>query len=134
MTGLIWFVQIVHYPLFARVGAVEFQGYEQAHQRLTTFVVMPLMLVELVTTIALATWFRPVEIPALAVWMGVCLLAAIWLSTFLLQVPQHERLARGFDIHAHGLLVAGNWIRTVAWTTRSLLLLWMVSRMLELYR
>ena len=46
MVGLIWFVQIVHYPLFAQVGREGFSGYEQAHQNRTTFVVAPLMLVE----------------------------------------------------------------------------------------
>ncbi len=34
MTGLIWFVQIVHYPLFARVGNAEFSAYEQRHTAL----------------------------------------------------------------------------------------------------
>jgi hypothetical protein len=33
MVGLIWFVQVVHYPLFASVGADEFVAYENAHTR-----------------------------------------------------------------------------------------------------
>ena len=132
MTGLIWFVQIVHYPLFARVGAVEFVGYEQAHQRLTGFVVAPLMLVELATAIALAVWLRPADFPPLLAWMGLILVGVIWLSTFLIQVPQHEVLGNGFEINAHGLLVASNWIRTIAWTARAALLLWVIGRMMEL--
>ena len=36
MTGLIWFVQVVHYPLFAAVGADQFVAYEVAHQRRTS--------------------------------------------------------------------------------------------------
>lgn len=31
MTGLIWFVQVVHYPLFALVGSTGFAAYESAH-------------------------------------------------------------------------------------------------------
>ena len=46
MTGLIWFVQVVHYPLMAAVGRDGFAAYESAHARLTTFVVAPGMLVE----------------------------------------------------------------------------------------
>ena len=46
MTGLIWFVQIVHYPLFAKVGALAFKEYEHDHQRKTTWVVAPVMLIE----------------------------------------------------------------------------------------
>ena len=36
MTGLIWFVQIVHYPLMGMVPKSEFQKYALAHQRRTT--------------------------------------------------------------------------------------------------
>ncbi|HEX2205610.1 MAG TPA: hypothetical protein VHG91_20025 [Longimicrobium sp.] len=48
----------------------------------------------------------------------------VWLSTALLQVPMHGRLERGFDAAAHRRLVATNWVRTVAWTARGVLLLW----------
>ena len=46
MVGLIWFVQVVHYPLFDQVGRDGFRQYEQSHQRLTTLVVAPLMLTD----------------------------------------------------------------------------------------
>ena len=58
MTGLIWFVQIVHYPLFSRVGNAEFPAYEQRHTVLTTWVVGPPMLVEGITALILF-WLRP---------------------------------------------------------------------------
>jgi hypothetical protein len=53
LTGLIWFVQVVHYPLFHKVGVSGFSGYEKAHMRLTSFVVIPLMLGELVSALLL---------------------------------------------------------------------------------
>ena len=34
LVGLIWLVQVVSYPLFARVGAAEFPAYHAAHARL----------------------------------------------------------------------------------------------------
>ena len=49
------------------------------------------------------------------------LLAVIWLSTALIQVPLHQRLGGGFDAEVHSRLVTSNWIRTVAWTLRGLL-------------
>lgn len=52
MVGLIWFVQVVHYPLFAAVDAAESPVYARLHQRRTTWVVGPPMLVERAT----ATW------------------------------------------------------------------------------
>ena len=59
MVGLIWFVQIVHYPLFAKVGEPNFATYEEIHQRLTTLVVLPLMFTELLTAAFLV--FYPPE-------------------------------------------------------------------------
>ena len=53
MVGLIWFVQIVHYPLYANVGREQFPEYEALHNRMTTWVVGPAMLVELVTAVLL---------------------------------------------------------------------------------
>ena len=129
MTGLVWFVQVVHYPLFAGVGAAEFARYAQSHSQRTTWVVMPVMLIELAATVALLLT-PPAARAAVPVWMtwaGAGLLAIVWLSTFLLQVPRHEELAAGFQVAAHSRLVATNWIRTAAWTGRGILSLLMLK-------
>ena len=52
MTGVIWFVQVVHYPLMEQVGASGFVTYEKLHTRWTTYVVAPPMLVEAATALA----------------------------------------------------------------------------------
>lgn len=125
MTGLIWFVQVVHYPLLAQVGRRGFTDYESAHVRLTTRVVAPAMLMEVVTALVLAIHW-PGRVSAAACWAGLGLLVVIWSSTVLLQVPRHNALILGFDARAHRLLVQSNWVRTVAWTARSLLMLWVL--------
>jgi hypothetical protein len=126
MTGLIWFVQIVHYPLMARVGRGGFADYEQLHSSSTTRVVGPPMLAEMATALLLVA-SPPQRIPAAAVWTGLGLLALIWASTWLLQVPQHGILSNGFDAEAHRRLVQTNWIRTVLWSFRAILVLWMLK-------
>lgn len=122
LTGVVWFVQVVHYPLFARVGAEGFPAYERVHAQLTTWVVAPVMLVEIGTAFWLLA-FPSREIPRRGLWVGFVLLVGIWASTFLLQVPEHAALERGFDADTHQRLVSTNWIRTVLWTGRSLILL-----------
>ena len=47
MAGIIWYVQLVHYPLFAEVGADAWFVYHADHERRTGWVVAPLMVVEL---------------------------------------------------------------------------------------
>jgi hypothetical protein len=125
LVGLCWLVQRVQYPLMAGVGADSFAGYEQAHVSRIGPVVAPVMLVELASGLALLAtggdvFRRPVFLLALA------LLVLVWLSTFLVQVPLHEVLAKGFDAQAHTSLVRTNWVRTLAWSARGLLLLWLL--------
>ena len=130
MTGLIWFVQIVHYPLFGQVGSAGFAAYEIAHSRLTTLVVAPPMLLEALTT-CLWLLYRPPGIRFTEALIGVFLLAVIWCSTWFLQVPQHNVLAVGFDASAQQFLVTSNWLRTIAWSARSGLLLWLTAKQLR---
>ncbi|MFN0132422.1 MAG: hypothetical protein ACKVW3_07830 [Phycisphaerales bacterium] len=127
MVGLIWFVQVVHYPLMGAVPAEGFREYERRHQRLTTWVVGPVMGVE-----ALAATLLAIVPPSSGVfdalrWLGVGLLAIIWLSTIVAQMPLHAALSRGFDPAMWRRLVLSNWIRTAAWSARGILASLMLS-------
>lgn len=120
MTGLIWFVQVVHYPLFARVGREAFREYESAHTRLTSLVVGPAMLVEAAcAALILIHSLSHAELDVFWPALGVGLLVVIWFSTALVQVPCHRALERGFDEGVARRLVRSNWARTVAWTARA---------------
>ena len=130
MTGLIWFVQLVHYPLFAAVGEVHFAEYERAHRAATFWAVAPAMLVEGVTA-ATAVWGVQSGSERRWLWFGLALVAGIWCSTVLVQIPRHDLLARGFDAATVQELVVTNWLRTIAWTTRSGMMLILVGRRLQ---
>jgi hypothetical protein len=126
MVGVIWFVQVVHYPLFSRVGGEGFALYSEVHSRLTIYVVGPPMLVEAATALFLI-FHRPAEIPLWAALVGLALVGLIWASTALLQVPRHTALGSGFDRAALSGLVLTNWVRTTAWSVRGALVLWMAA-------
>ncbi|MBL8828221.1 MAG: hypothetical protein JNM18_14670 [Planctomycetaceae bacterium] len=125
MVGLIWFVQIVHYPLLSNVGQAEFPGYETRHVALTTWVVALPMLTEGATALLLFK-YRPPFVPKTYLYCGALLLAIVWLSTAWLQVPCHDALQAAFTTEVHAQLVASNWLRTVAWSLRGLLVLAMI--------
>ncbi|MFK7959418.1 MAG: hypothetical protein AB8G96_02755 [Phycisphaerales bacterium] len=130
MVGVIWFVQMVHYPLFAEVPEAGFQAYEQAHVRRTGTLVGPLMLMEL----AAAIWLlvrTPIGVPEWMPWAGLVVLALLWGSTFFVQVPLHRQLEAGFNLEAIERLVATNWLRTVGWTLRGGLAVWMLLRAVD---
>ena len=130
MTGVIWFVQVVHYPLFAGVGEERFVAYQATHARSTTFVVAPLMTIELVTSGLLAL-DPPDGIAGWAMWLGLGLTGVTWLAMGLLSVPMHTRLGVAFDHEAWRRLVATNWVRTAAWTAHSALLFAVMAELLD---
>jgi hypothetical protein len=111
MTGVIWFVQLVHYPLFAAVGDGAWPAYHEDHTRRVTYVVAPLMVAELTSAAVLAG-----SEPTALTLAGLVLAAVTWLLTFALAVPGHRRLERGFDGAVARRLVSAGWARTAAWT------------------
>ena len=125
MTGLIWFVQLVHYPLMANVGVDGYRAYQQSHERRTTLAVAPAMFVEL----GCAAWLAlqtPDNVTSWLAWLGFVLVVLLWLSTALLQVPCHKKLGQGFDVDVHRKLVTTNWLRTVLWSVRGVIALVML--------
>jgi hypothetical protein len=130
MVGLLWFVQLVHYPLFGAVGEPGFRAYAGQHQRRTTWVVGPPMLLEVATGAWLAL-HPPAPLGRPLFVAGFVLLGVVWLSTALLQVPRHTELGAGYSARAHGALVRTNWLRTVAWSARGALVLAAALRLLR---
>ncbi len=130
MVGLIWMVQVVHYNLFDRVGEAEFVKYETDHSKLITPIVGPPMLIEIATAGMLLV-FAPPGIPRWALVTAFIAVVAIWLSTALIQVPCHNRLTHnGFTQADYRLLVGSNWIRTVLWTARGLVLVYFAGKLM----
>lgn len=134
MTALIWLVQVVQYPSFRAVGVQFFPAFHRHHSSRITFIVAPLMIAEAVS--ALALLWRPVPFTSRPeVWVGVGLVAVIWASTFLFQVSMHGRLSKGFDDESWRFLVASNWVRTVAWSLRAVLVtIWLRRALTEAFR
>ena len=125
MFGAIWVIQAAHYPLQRHVDHEQFVTFQASHMQRISYVVGPLMLIEA----ASATWLLFLDLPApgmLLAWVGMGLVLLLWLSTLLLQVPCHWILERGWDERAHHRLVMTNWVRTLAWTGRAVIAIWML--------
>ncbi len=118
MTGLIWFVGVVHYPLFARVGRAEWAEYERAHRVRTTVVVAPAMLGQVPVALLLLAAPPDGVASALAVANLACVAVALG-STGLVFGPAHARLERRWSDRDHRLLARGNWLRVLAWTAQT---------------
>lgn len=118
LAGLIWVIQLVKYPAFHFVSENRFIEYHQHHTKSITFIVIPLMLLELF----LSFWFCIRSGWSTFNVIGLSAVLAIWASTFFIQIPQHNILNKGKDEAAINKLVKTNWIRTVLWTGKGTLL------------
>lgn len=120
MLGVIWTVQLVHYPLFVHVPGDGFAAFEAEHTRRISWVVGPLMAIEGVTTLVLLAR-PPAGVPGWLPWAGATSLAIALGVTAAISAPLHGRLAPARDDELIARLVATNWIRTAAWTAHGLI-------------
>ena len=126
MCGLIWFVQMVHYPLFAHTDTTHSPDYADENQHRTGPVVIPPMLVEAATATLIAI-SPPPAIGRPAARAGLAMVAALGLSTLLVQMPLHgQRTHAGHTPATVAALVRTNWLRTILWSARALLAIWML--------
>lgn len=118
MFGVIWIVQVVHYPLMRFAAGQQFASFETEHRQRISWVVGPLMAVEGVCVLAFLfappaglSWWLP--------WAGAGAEAVAIGTTVFVSAPLHERLNAHFDPALLDRLIATNWIRTAAWTVRA---------------
>ena len=118
MTGVIWFVQWVHYPLLASVPVDHAVEVAEQHQRSTGQVLAIPMAVEGFTTLGLLI-SRPEGVQVIWPWIGAVLLAVALGSTVILSVPLHAKMVANPTAEVGRRLVVTNWPRTIAWSARA---------------
>lgn len=119
MTGLIWLIQIVHYPGFAFVDSSKFINFHEFHSRRITWIVLPVMTTELLVGLWMV-WSFKFSSASLLNAFG---LLVIWTATAYIGGILHGRLAAGMDLQTIEQMVQWNWVRTIAWSFRLLLLM-----------
>ena len=126
MAGLIWMVQLVHYPSFLFVGADDFEAFQQHHVKSIDKIVIPVMVAEITSSFGLAWvdgWFSMNAI-------GFYIVISIWAATGLFSVPAHSILEKRKDEQAINKLISTNWTRTTLWTLKSALSFYLLMQMI----
>ncbi|MBD2113214.1 MULTISPECIES: hypothetical protein [Cyanophyceae] len=112
--GIIWFGQLVIYPLFAKVGSADYVAYHKFYSsRIPLPVILPGFAC-LLLPIALI-FLRPASVPLmLALANAACSLLALWV-TVALEIPRHAQLEQdGKQPEVIQELVRYNWPRTLS--------------------
>lgn len=130
MTGVIWFVQWVHYPLLAQIPVDRAVETAIEHQRRTGQVLAIPMAVEGFTTLGLLI-SRPESVQIFWPWFGAVLLAVALGSTVFVSVPLHAKMAANPTTDIGRRLVVTNWPRTIAWSLRAVVCSVMILQVLQ---
>jgi hypothetical protein len=118
MTGIIWMVQLLAYPGFLSIEEKQFKKYHANHMQRISWIVLPFMGLELITGILLLlkypTW----------IWIANLIsILVLWIVTLSVSVPLHQKLQeRGSHTPTIKKLIHTNWLRTVLWSLRIVLL------------
>lgn len=118
LCGLIWTVQIVHYPYFIYTDETKFSNAMTFHKKRVSYIVIPVMFTELLTSFWLV--FNSAEQIVFHA-AGLVVVLLIWLITFLLQVPLHSSLTSQYNSVTIQQLVRSNWWRTLLWSLKSVI-------------
>ena len=123
MTGVIWVIQIVHYPSFHFIEKELYTAFQKFHMNKISIIVIPIMLAELITGMML---FLDKSSKSPFLIISFVILVLIWLITGVFFTKVHNELIAGYQELVVNQLVAMNWIRTLLWTLRLLLLTYFV--------
>ncbi|MEM7175502.1 MAG: hypothetical protein AAF443_06230 [Chlamydiota bacterium] len=116
MVGILWFTQLVHYPLYVKIKE-GFVDYERSHVKRAALLIGPIMLAEVITAVWLISLVPEGTLLRLAA-TNLIILILIWLSTFLFQTVQHQKLSIRFSKRILDGLITSNWVRTLLWTVK----------------
>jgi hypothetical protein len=128
--GQIWLVQIVVYPLFAKVGGVDYVHYHRFYtQRIPLPVIIP----------GFASFLLPIALalygPTIPLWMSIVNIAAGiigLLVTVMLEIPCHNRLENdGKNDATIAELIRYNWPRTLSISAQSIITFLMLCYVFE---
>ena len=119
MVGVIWVIQLVHYPSFRFTDREKYVSFQIFHMRNISFIVVPVMILEFLSGLLLVLYHSNHES---LLRISFILLLIIWLVTALFFAQIHQKLSKGYDETLVRNLVSLNWIRTLLWTIRSFLI------------
>ena len=122
MVGVIWIVQLVHYPTFLFIDEQKSYDFQKFHMSRISYIVMPAMTTELFSGIYIYKYSN-MAIDSNLFLLALTILIINWIITALVFVKMHNKLLINYKIEIISLLVKWNWLRTLLWSVRLILLL-----------
>ena len=120
LVSLVFMTQFITYPTFLHIDKDKFSEYHRKYVNNISFIVAPVMLIELLT-LSLIAYFSS----EFLIIKSLILLLVIWLTTFFIMIPSHNRISKSFNIKEIKSLINYNWIRTILWSFKLLVIIFL---------
>ena len=120
LVSLVFMTQFITYPTFLHIDKDKFSEYHRKYVNNISFIVAPVMLIELLT-LSLIAYFSS----EFLIIKSLFLLLVIWLTTFFIMIPSHNRISKSFNIKEIKSLINYNWIRTILWSFKLLVIIFL---------
>ena len=122
MVGVIWVIQLVHYPSFKYVNESDYINFQKYHMSNISYIVFPVMFTELITALIILFFGEK----SLFFVLSLICLFLIWVFTGVLFTKYHSILKEGKDLMIIEKMIKANWIRALLWTMRLIMILFVI--------
>ena len=122
MVGVIWVIQLVHYPSFKYVNESDYIIFQKYHMSNISNIVFPVMFTELITALIILFFGEK----SLFFVLSLICLFLIWVMTGVLFTKYHSILKEGKDLTIIEKMIKANWIRALLWTMRLIMILFVI--------
>ena len=124
MVGVIWVIQLLHYPSFHFVQKSDYPKFQQFHMSRISLIVIPAMIIEFITGIIMLQFGFSSNFLFIS---SLVILITIWGITFIFFTKMHQVLISGYNEIIVNRLISINWSRTLLWSLRLLVLCYIRS-------
>jgi len=122
IAGILWFVQLVHYPLFNEIPAKNFINYGYYHSRKVSGIIKPLFIVDFTTLILLLILLGS-NLSTNLMIVNVTIFIITIVLTQIIFIPIHQKLSKSPNSQTISQLIRLNWIRTLIWSLKVVFML-----------
>ena len=124
MVGVIWVIQLLHYPSFHFIQKSDYPKFQQFHMSRISFIVVPAMIIEFITGIMMLQFGFSSNFLFI---FSLFILLVIWVITLVFFTKMHQGLISGYNEVIVDRLISINWSRTLLWSIRLLVLCYIRS-------
>ena len=118
LIGVLIITQIISYPSLSSIDKTFFEKYHKNYVNRISYVVIPLMLIELFSLVYLTFY-----ITDLFMIKSLLILLTIWLFTFISIIPLHNSLSNKRSDDIINRLINYNWFRTILWSIKLIIII-----------